>query len=66
MTAQMGGAIALAVMGFLFIVISVISRDGVREGSFGDKLSKAGIMIGALFMLPLIFMVVLGIVIGFP
>lgn len=62
---QMAGAIALAVIGFLMIVVSATARDDVRMTSFGDKLSKAGIMVGGLFMLPLVLLLAIGVVIGF-
>lgn len=62
---QLGGAIALAVIGFLFVVLSVIARGEIKDGTFGDRLSKAGLLIGSLFILPLVLMICLGIVVGF-
>ena len=64
---QIGGAIALAVIGLLLIVVSSISRDSFNNSLtiFADHLSKAGIFLGASFMLPLLIMLLVGIVVGF-
>jgi len=63
---QIAGAIALAVIGLLLIIVSATARDGIGEQTtFGDHLSKAGIFLGAAFMLPLLLMLLSGIILGF-
>src|SRR6267378_2448183 len=63
---QIAGAIALAVIGLLLIIVSATARDGIGEQTtFGDHLSKAGIFLGAAFMLPLLLMLLTGIILGF-
>jgi hypothetical protein len=63
--AQIGAAIALAIIGFLLIVVSAVGRDSIGPvGSFGDRLTKIGIAVGGLFLVPLPLMLAVTLIAG--